>query len=192
MFSIFVCLFRLSAVVHSEIFWGLAERRWTQEPDWRTSIRWPSTDRWVVTSMSWWVKVISALSSSPSSSLLSSPPQVGFDSIGGLWGHISALKEMVVFPLLYPEVFDNFKIQPPRFIYYIYIHMCIYYTSSLFYTLLDQYQELSIKHHQFIDVWGQYFYFFYFVIVKDKYLFCAAAVKRLKTPEMQQLNDCFD
>ncbi|XP_015256435.1 PREDICTED: ATPase family AAA domain-containing protein 2-like isoform X1 [Cyprinodon variegatus] len=39
---------------------------------------------------------------------------VGFDSIGGLAGHISALKEMVVFPLLYPEVFDNFKIQPPR------------------------------------------------------------------------------
>ncbi|XP_032436267.1 ATPase family AAA domain-containing protein 2-like isoform X1 [Xiphophorus hellerii] len=40
--------------------------------------------------------------------------KVGFDSIGGLSGHISALKEMVVFPLLYPEVFDNFKIQPPR------------------------------------------------------------------------------
>ncbi|XP_024116663.1 ATPase family AAA domain-containing protein 2-like [Oryzias melastigma] len=39
---------------------------------------------------------------------------VGFDSIGGLSGHISALKEMVIFPLLYPEVFDNFKIQPPR------------------------------------------------------------------------------
>ncbi|XP_047240389.1 ATPase family AAA domain-containing protein 2-like isoform X4 [Girardinichthys multiradiatus] len=39
---------------------------------------------------------------------------VGFDSIGGLSGHISALKEMVMFPLLYPEVFDNFKIQPPR------------------------------------------------------------------------------
>uniref|UniRef100_A0A4W6F1Y2 ATPase family AAA domain-containing protein 2 n=1 Tax=Lates calcarifer TaxID=8187 RepID=A0A4W6F1Y2_LATCA len=39
---------------------------------------------------------------------------VGFDSVGGLSGHISALKEMVVFPLLYPEVFDNFKIQPPR------------------------------------------------------------------------------
>lgn len=45
----------------------------------------------------------------------------------------------------------------------------IMYISSLFYTLLDQYQELSIKHHQFIDVWGQYFYCFYFVIVKDKY-----------------------
>ncbi|KAK7887132.1 hypothetical protein WMY93_026753 [Mugilogobius chulae] len=39
---------------------------------------------------------------------------VGFDSIGGLGKHISALKEMVVFPLLYPEVFEKFKIQPPR------------------------------------------------------------------------------
>ncbi|XP_019910056.3 ATPase family AAA domain-containing protein 2 isoform X1 [Esox lucius] len=39
---------------------------------------------------------------------------VRFDSIGGLTRHISALKEMVVFPLLYPEVFERFKIQPPR------------------------------------------------------------------------------
>ncbi|XP_028984073.1 ATPase family AAA domain-containing protein 2-like isoform X2 [Betta splendens] len=39
---------------------------------------------------------------------------VRFDSIGGLSKHISALKEMVVFPLLYPEVFERFKIQPPR------------------------------------------------------------------------------
>ncbi|XP_040899672.1 ATPase family AAA domain-containing protein 2-like isoform X2 [Toxotes jaculatrix] len=39
---------------------------------------------------------------------------VRFESIGGLSGHISALKEMVVFPLLYPEVFERFKIQPPR------------------------------------------------------------------------------
>uniref|UniRef100_A0A665T9P0 ATPase family AAA domain-containing protein 2 n=1 Tax=Echeneis naucrates TaxID=173247 RepID=A0A665T9P0_ECHNA len=39
---------------------------------------------------------------------------VRFDSIGGLSRHISALKEMVVFPLLYPEVFERFKIQPPR------------------------------------------------------------------------------
>lgn len=37
-----------------------------------------------------------------------------FDSIGGLSRHISALKEMVVFPLLYPEVFERFRIQPPR------------------------------------------------------------------------------
>ncbi|KAI4892235.1 hypothetical protein NFI96_028198, partial [Prochilodus magdalenae] len=39
---------------------------------------------------------------------------VRFDSVGGLDSHISALKEMIVFPLLYPEVFDKFKIQPPR------------------------------------------------------------------------------
>ncbi|NXC50149.1 ATD2B protein, partial [Penelope pileata] len=39
---------------------------------------------------------------------------VRFDSIGGLSHHILALKEMVVFPLLYPEVFEKFKIQPPR------------------------------------------------------------------------------
>ncbi|XP_004940083.2 ATPase family AAA domain-containing protein 2 isoform X2 [Gallus gallus] len=39
---------------------------------------------------------------------------VRFDAVGGLSDHISALKEMVVFPLLYPEVFERFKIQPPR------------------------------------------------------------------------------
>uniref|UniRef100_A0A452VAZ0 ATPase family AAA domain-containing protein 2 n=1 Tax=Ursus maritimus TaxID=29073 RepID=A0A452VAZ0_URSMA len=39
---------------------------------------------------------------------------VRFDSIGGLSNHIAALKEMVVFPLLYPEVFEKFRIQPPR------------------------------------------------------------------------------
>ncbi|XP_008106434.2 ATPase family AAA domain-containing protein 2 isoform X1 [Anolis carolinensis] len=39
---------------------------------------------------------------------------VRFDCVGGLSSHISALKEMVVFPLLYPEVFERFKIQPPR------------------------------------------------------------------------------
>lgn len=40
--------------------------------------------------------------------------QVRFDSVGGLTNHILALKEMVVFPLLYPEIFEKFKIQPPR------------------------------------------------------------------------------
>ncbi|EHB01998.1 ATPase family AAA domain-containing protein 2 [Heterocephalus glaber] len=39
---------------------------------------------------------------------------IRFDSVGGLSNHIAALKEMVVFPLLYPEVFEKFKIQPPR------------------------------------------------------------------------------
>ncbi|RWS28616.1 ATPase family AAA domain-containing protein 2-like protein [Leptotrombidium deliense] len=37
-----------------------------------------------------------------------------FDSIGGLDEHIKSLKEMVLFPLLYPEVFTKYKIQPPR------------------------------------------------------------------------------
>ncbi|KAM9307742.1 LOW QUALITY PROTEIN: ATPase family AAA domain-containing protein 2 [Gastrophryne carolinensis] len=39
---------------------------------------------------------------------------VRFTSVGGLSKHIASLKEMVVFPLLYPEVFEKFKIQPPR------------------------------------------------------------------------------
>ncbi|KAJ3583061.1 hypothetical protein NHX12_034506 [Muraenolepis orangiensis] len=39
---------------------------------------------------------------------------VRFNSVGGLSKQIQALKEMVVFPLLYPEVFEKFKIQPPR------------------------------------------------------------------------------
>uniref|UniRef100_UPI0037E736EF ATPase family AAA domain-containing protein 2B n=1 Tax=Semicossyphus pulcher TaxID=241346 RepID=UPI0037E736EF len=39
---------------------------------------------------------------------------VRFESVGGLSNHIQSLKEMVVFPLLYPEIFEKFKIQPPR------------------------------------------------------------------------------
>lgn len=162
MFSIFVCLFRLSAVVHSEIFWGLAERRWTQEPDWQTSIRWPSTDRWVVTSMSWWVKVIPALSSSlrhhPSSPLLLRWALTASEVCGvtsQLWRRWSSSRFST------PKSSTTSRSSRPG--------LYIMYISSLFYTLLDQYQELSIKHHQFIDVWGQYFYCFYFVIVKDNY-----------------------
>lgn len=34
--------------------------------------------------------------------------------MGGLSAHIAAMKEMVVFPLLYPEVFEALRIQPPR------------------------------------------------------------------------------
>ena len=39
---------------------------------------------------------------------------VTFNQVGGLSSHIDSLKEMVVFPLLYPEVFTNFNITPPR------------------------------------------------------------------------------
>ena len=41
-------------------------------------------------------------------------PSLTFDSIGGLKSHIRALKEMIIFPFLYPEVFENFQIRPPR------------------------------------------------------------------------------
>ncbi|KAI9632145.1 putative TAT-binding protein [Dioszegia hungarica] len=39
---------------------------------------------------------------------------VTFDNVGGLDGHIDQLKEMVALPLLYPEVFQQFGITPPR------------------------------------------------------------------------------
>ncbi|XP_032063119.1 ATPase family AAA domain-containing protein 2-like isoform X1 [Aythya fuligula] len=39
---------------------------------------------------------------------------IGFENVGGLSEHIAALKEMVIFPVLYPEVFQQFNIQPPR------------------------------------------------------------------------------
>ncbi|KAB2574252.1 putative AAA domain-containing protein [Lasiodiplodia theobromae] len=40
--------------------------------------------------------------------------EVNFDSVGGLDNHINQLKEMVTLPLLYPEMFQKFKITPPR------------------------------------------------------------------------------
>uniref|UniRef100_H2YAJ4 Bromo domain-containing protein n=1 Tax=Ciona savignyi TaxID=51511 RepID=H2YAJ4_CIOSA len=39
---------------------------------------------------------------------------VKFSSIGGHKHHIRSLKEMVVFPLIYPEIFTRFNIAPPR------------------------------------------------------------------------------
>ena len=39
---------------------------------------------------------------------------VDFDSVGGLQGHVDQLTEMITLPLLYPEIFMNFKITPPR------------------------------------------------------------------------------
>ncbi|KAI1917163.1 TAT-binding protein-like protein 7, AAA ATPase [Ophidiomyces ophidiicola] len=41
-------------------------------------------------------------------------PNVNFDNVGGLQGHIEQLKEMVSLPLLYPEVFQRLRIVPPR------------------------------------------------------------------------------
>ena len=39
---------------------------------------------------------------------------VDFTKIGGLDGHIDQLKEMVMMPLLYPELFQMFGVTPPR------------------------------------------------------------------------------
>jgi ATP-dependent 26S proteasome regulatory subunit len=39
---------------------------------------------------------------------------VTFASVGGLEKHVSALKEMVTLPLLYPEVFSRFRMSAPR------------------------------------------------------------------------------
>lgn len=41
-------------------------------------------------------------------------PTTSWGSIGGLDGHVASLKEMVLLPLLYPEVFSRFQVQPPR------------------------------------------------------------------------------
>ncbi|CAF4457951.1 unnamed protein product [Rotaria socialis] len=39
---------------------------------------------------------------------------ITFDDIGGLDSIICSLKEMIVLPLVYPEVFQHYKIKPPR------------------------------------------------------------------------------
>ncbi|KAJ3437401.1 intein-containing tat-binding precursor [Anaeramoeba flamelloides] len=39
---------------------------------------------------------------------------ISFNSVGGLKEHLRALKEVVMLPLLYPEVFTKFGIKPPR------------------------------------------------------------------------------
>ena len=39
---------------------------------------------------------------------------VTFDAIGGLDEHLNNLKEMCMFPLLYPEVFGKFNMTPPK------------------------------------------------------------------------------
>ncbi|CCH60477.1 hypothetical protein TBLA_0C06850 [Henningerozyma blattae CBS 6284] len=39
---------------------------------------------------------------------------INFDDVGGLDNYIDQLKEMVSLPLLYPELYQNFNISPPR------------------------------------------------------------------------------
>ena len=40
--------------------------------------------------------------------------KTSFESVGGSADHIKCLKEIVVLPLLYPEIFAKFNITPPR------------------------------------------------------------------------------
>ena len=44
---------------------------------------------------------------------------VTFESVGGVDDHVNSLREMVIFPLLYPEIFSKFKITPPRGIQFL-------------------------------------------------------------------------
>ncbi len=37
-----------------------------------------------------------------------------WDNVGGLESHINSLKEMVILPLLYPDIFRKFGVTPPR------------------------------------------------------------------------------
>ncbi|CAJ0603191.1 unnamed protein product [Cylicocyclus nassatus] len=39
---------------------------------------------------------------------------IGFEQVGGLGSHIQSLKEVVLFPMLYPEIFKQFSIRPPK------------------------------------------------------------------------------
>ncbi|XP_031352102.1 ATPase family AAA domain-containing protein 2-like isoform X3 [Photinus pyralis] len=39
---------------------------------------------------------------------------VRFSSVGGLDSHVQCLKEMILLPMMYPEVFKQFQIEPPR------------------------------------------------------------------------------
>ncbi|XP_058809899.1 ATPase family AAA domain-containing protein 2-like [Phymastichus coffea] len=39
---------------------------------------------------------------------------ITFNDVGGLESHIHCLKEMVVFPMMYPDVFDRFHVTPPK------------------------------------------------------------------------------
>lgn len=37
-----------------------------------------------------------------------------FSKVGGLSHHIKTLREVIIFPLLHGNVFNHFKIKPPR------------------------------------------------------------------------------
>lgn len=50
---------------------------------------------------------------------LSVDPSIRFESVGGLPQHIVILREMVLFPLLYPELLHQFHLRPPRGVLFV-------------------------------------------------------------------------
>ena len=64
-------------------------------------------------------KVSRRMDSSGDITPLSIDRTVTWESIGGLGHHIRALKEMVALPLLYPEVYEKFKLTPPMGVLFI-------------------------------------------------------------------------
>lgn len=50
---------------------------------------------------------------------------VKFDQVGGLTSHLQSLKETVLFPLVYPELFETFKITPPKGLLLFFYYSCI-------------------------------------------------------------------
>eukprot|EP00002_Diphylleia_rotans_P034533 TRINITY_DN7428_c0_g1_i2.p1 TRINITY_DN7428_c0_g1~~TRINITY_DN7428_c0_g1_i2.p1 ORF type:complete len:1285 (-),score=279.30 TRINITY_DN7428_c0_g1_i2:19-3414(-) len=46
-------------------------------------------------------------------------PTIGFDCVGGLEDHINSLKEMIIMPLMYPELFQQFGLNPPRGVLFV-------------------------------------------------------------------------
>ncbi|XP_065332811.1 ATPase family AAA domain-containing protein 2-like isoform X1 [Cloeon dipterum] len=41
-------------------------------------------------------------------------PNIRFDNVGGLDEHVKTLKEMVLLPMMYSEIYDQFKVTPPK------------------------------------------------------------------------------
>lgn len=71
------------------------------------------------------IRPINHTSSSKHDALHSDVSPVGidasitWDSIGGLQHHVTALKEMIVLPMLYPELFEHLNVQPPRGVLFV-------------------------------------------------------------------------
>lgn len=61
---------------------------------------------------------------------------IRFSSIGGLDSHVQCLKEMIVLPMMYPDVFRQFQIQPPKGVLFHgppgNDHMMLFWSNTLY------------------------------------------------------------